>query len=265
MPTCSYCGQLIHGDAYYCSSCGSVFCKRCSLSPELGYHCANCGAMLSKEPAALRPLNRYHISPWYQIPVRGRLRFTGRELSDMALALAALLLSVWILERGGLRTLLAISPGVTAGFLLHELAHKFTAQHLGYQAEFRAYWTGILIMLATSLTGFILFAAPGAVVIAAAYQWRRRDLGLIASAGPLTNIALALASLALAPLTSGLLATSILRYSAEINSWLAFFNLIPLWELDGRKVATWSQGAWLALIAAALALLAASRLLVGSW
>ncbi|RLG52786.1 MAG: site-2 protease family protein [Thermoproteota archaeon] len=258
MPTCSYCGQPIHGDVYYCTSCGSVFCKKCSLSPELGYHCASCGALLTKESAILKPLEPYYTRPWYPVPVRGgKLSFTGRELSDIALALAALLISAWILERGGLRTFLVVSPGIAVGFLLHELAHKFTAQHLGYQAEFRAFWMGILIMVLTSLTGFILFAAPGAVVVGAAYHWRERDLGLIASAGPLTNIVLALLFLATAPLASGL-AAGILGYAAKINSWLAFFNLIPLWELDGRKIAAWSWKAWALLAAAALALLVLS-------
>ena len=35
------------------------------------------------------------------------------------------------------------------------------------------------------------------------------------------------------------------------NSYLAVFNLIPVWNLDGSKVLRWNVGIWIAAIAVA--------------
>ena len=73
----------------------------------------------------------------------------------------------------------------------------------------------------------------------------RRDMLWIAAAGPLSNIALALASgialRLLLPVFSSMAALGpqtarLLLYSVQINLVLAFFNLIPLPPLDGSTV-----------------------------
>ena len=54
---------------------------------------------------------------------------------------------------------------VGIGFILHEMAHKFTAIRYGYWAEFRKDNSMLLVAVAlASLVGFV-FAAPGATVI----------------------------------------------------------------------------------------------------
>ena len=91
-----------------------------------------------------------------------------RELKDLLLSLAALVVAFSVLIGGrsipGLEMILIIALGVGSGFILHEMAHKFTALHFGYLAEYRANMTGLFLAVVLSFAGFI-FAAPGAVMI----------------------------------------------------------------------------------------------------
>ena len=126
------------------------------------------------------------------------------------------------------------------GFLLHELAHKFVAQHYGCAAEFRA-WDQLLY-LAVGLAIFIgfIFAAPGAVMISGMIT--RKENGLISAAGPATNYVLAmlfLGLLHLLPQWANVFATGF-----SINIWLGMFNLIPFGPLDGKKVFDWNKVVW---------------------
>ncbi len=137
----------------------------------------------------------------------------------------------------------AITAGI--GFLGHELMHKYVAQRYGCWAEFRAndFMLGLMVLL--SFFGFI-FAAPGGVYIRNHVTLRKN--GIIALAGPATNIVLGIAFAALTfilpepvrPLGS---------YGMNINFWLGFFNLIPFPGIDGSKVLAWNKAAYgLALV-----------------
>lgn len=141
---------------------------------------------------------------------------------------------------------------VTAGigFLLHELAHKYLAQRYKCWAEFRANNQMLLIGLLISVMGFII-AAPGGVYIRGA---TKNQHGKIAFAGPLMNIILAVAFLALQLTTTGMTQT-IMTYGLNINALLAVFNLIPFPPLDGHSVWQWNKTAWVAGIAISGALL----------
>lgn len=57
--------------------------------------------------------------------------------------------------------------GVGTGFLLHELAHKFTARRYGYVADYEASPMGLVMAIGLSIFtgGNFVFAAPGAVMI----------------------------------------------------------------------------------------------------
>lgn len=133
------------------------------------------------------------------------------------------------------------SVTVGTGFVLHELAHRFVARKLGFVAEFRAWDAGLLLALVMSFFGFI-FAAPGAVVISG--HVRRSESGIIAAAGPLANIVLALAFLPLLFVDS----LSLLGwYGLSVNSLLAAFNLLPFLAFDGAKVLAWSKAAYVGL------------------
>ena len=126
---------------------------------------------------------------------------------------------------------------VTVGvaFLLHELAHKVVAVRFGQVAHFRADYGMLVLAVASGLAGF-LFAAPGAVYHAGAIT--PRENGLIALAGPVTNLGLAALFLPLVGAT-GLLG-AIGGLGLSVNLLLAAFNLLPYGPLDGRKVLAWS-------------------------
>jgi len=130
---------------------------------------------------------------------------------------------------------------VGVAFLLHELAHKVVAVRFGQDAEFRADYGMLGLAVAGGLAGF-LFAAPGAVHHRGYIT--PRENGLIAVAGPLTNVALAVVSLALLPV-----APDIGTRGLFINVLLAGFNMIPFGPLDGSTVLEWSRVAYAAAAA----------------
>ena len=134
----------------------------------------------------------------------------------------------------------AVTTGI--GFLLHELAHRVVARYFGAQAHFVANDAWLLISIAMAFAGMFL-AAPGAV-------WHRgaltlRQGGLIALAGPATNLALALlffVGSALLPGSANLFGVRlsyVCQIGYSINAWLGLFNMIPAGPFDGAKVLAW--------------------------
>jgi Zn-dependent protease len=175
-----------------------------------------------------------------------QLRFSRSELLDLAIAWVTLSLAFAIFFAGGGSRFLAGEPGrflfvsgLTAGvgFLLHELAHKVTSVHFDTPAVFKADYGMLGLAVVSALAGF-LFAAPGAVHHPPTATERQQ--GLIALAGPVTNVALALVFLPLF-LVPAELAFDVALYGVGINLLLAGFNMIPFGPLDGRKVLAWSK------------------------
>lgn len=163
--------------------------------------------------------------------------------------------------------LLAGAAALT-GFLAHELAHKFVAQRLGYWAEFRLSWIGLVMSVFIAYaTGFLL-AAPGATMVGGMSYEDRPGWGRTAIAGPLTNAVFAIVFFAgaLASVRVGGFLELGLLFLAYINAWFATFNMIPFGLLDGHKVYRWSKAIWAEMFAggAALTLLALLAVLYGS-
>lgn len=131
---------------------------------------------------------------------------------------------------------------VLTGFLLHELAHKISAQKYGCWAEYRYSGQGLLFTILLSLAGF-LFAIPGAVYIEG--NINNKQNGIISLAGPLTNILIALLFLPFIYLTNGII-NLIVSFVCFINLILALFNMLPIPPLDGSKVLRWNIGIYLA-------------------
>ncbi|MFB6353469.1 MAG: metalloprotease [Halobacteriales archaeon] len=180
------------------------------------------------------------------------IRFRRDELRDLGVAWLALGLAFTFFLYRPAAVRLAAAPGpatlvgflepfarslltVGLGFLLHELAHKVVAVRFGQVAEFRADYGMLGLAVAAGLAGF-LFAAPGAVHHAG--RLTERENGLIALAGPATNLGLAALFLPLALLAEPLAAVG--NLGVAVNLLLAAFNLIPFGPLDGRKVLAWS-------------------------
>ena len=133
------------------------------------------------------------------------------------------------------------------GFVLHELAHKFVAQHYGCIAEFRAF--DRMLYLAVGLAAIVgwIFAAPGAVMISGTVT--RKENGIISIAGPATNFILAGLFWFIAQ------SVPIFTVGYFVNAWLGLFNLIPFGNFDGKKILMWSKFWWTTSVVAGVGLL----------
>ena len=151
----------------------------------------------------------------------------------------------------GYIALVAFVSTATA-FFLHEMAHKFVAQHYGCWAEFRYSQQGLLIAIVLAAIAGFLFAAPGAVYIAGRID--KRQNGIISIAGPLTNVAVAAAAIPILIYMGGIVAAGFYTV-IYFNAFLAIFNMIPVMPLDGAKVVRWNIGVYIGALAAMGALM----------
>jgi Zn-dependent protease len=145
---------------------------------------------------------------------------------------------------------------VTLSFVLHELMHKFVAQHYGAVAGFRASTNGLFITLLTGAFGFLL-GIPGATMIYAS-SFTKKENGLVSLAGPLTNFAVFIIFFTLLqvlnPGPDSYLFTA-LTYTIFISILLAFFNMLPIPPLDGSKILAWNKPIYVLVIGTLLALI----------
>jgi Zn-dependent protease len=188
-------------------------------------------------------------------------RFTGKEIRDLIISFIVIALGFTILySNGDYSNIGLVFPivmiGVGAGFIFHELGHKFVAMHYGYYAEYELWPTGLIIALVSSFFGFI-FAAPGAVVIYSNGMEKKTN-GIISIAGPIVNIILGLIFFLIlvslwdfAYTETGYLVALTCVLGTRINFFLAAFNLLPIPPLDGSKVMAWSVPVWLITFAIA--------------
>src|SRR5438477_7969502 len=140
---------------------------------------------------------------------------------------------------------------------LHEAAHGFVAHAFGDDTAWRAgrvslnplkhvdpFGTVLLTALLIIMrTGFLFGYAKPVPVNFARLNHPRRDMVLVALAGPATNVLLALASSLLfyavdltPPSFADWFARNLLN-SLQINVVLCVFNMLPLPPLDGGRVA----------------------------
>lgn len=154
---------------------------------------------------------------------------------------------------------------VGIGFVLHELAHKFTAMHFGYWAEFRKDNLMLLVAVVLAALVGVVFAAPGATMIYGSGVTREQN-GKISAAGPAINLLLCI-PFAILIFGSGWMdpaysSRSILvtagMVGLQVNAMIAAFNMLPVSVLDGRKVLAWNPAIFAVLIIAAFGILIAS-------
>jgi Zn-dependent protease len=234
---------------FRCPYCGGYFCSEHRL-PE-NHECPRIELARfpkRKEQTIIqRTQQPYEYTVTY-IPVqpKRKLHFSSREAKHLTIAALLVMgigLSLGISPKayakiGSPLMLLIFAAMLTASFFLHELAHKFTAQKEGLRAEFRLMFTGLILTAISIISPLFKIISPGAVVISGFVG--KKGVGKISMAGPLTNISLSMALIAL------WLATShpILMFGAAFNAWIALFNLIPFGILDGFKVFLWNKLFW---------------------
>jgi Zn-dependent protease len=194
-------------------------------------------------------------------------RITERERRDLLIAWLAISVAftlIFVRDRidlAGFALYFVISlVTVGIGFVLHELAHKFTAMHYGYWAEFRKDNQMLLVaVLLAALVG-VVFAAPGATMIYGTAMTREQN-GRISAAGPITNLLLCIPFLGIVVLgaalsgISGLLLSQVGIFGLTVNSMIAAFNMLPVSVLDGKKVLAWNPAIFGGLIAISFGML----------
>lgn len=159
---------------------------------------------------------------------------------------------------------------VTVGlsFVLHELAHKFTAMKFGYWAEFRKSTQMLIIAVVVAAITGIVFAAPGATLInTAGREMTKKENGIISIAGPMINLILIIPFLIIMIIGFMMSPTSIVLMTLpgflfylgmigfQVNAMIAFFNMLPFGPLDGKKILRWNPVIFGVVIAISLGLL----------
>jgi Zn-dependent protease len=136
----------------------------------------------------------------------------------------------------------AFAALITASVLIHEMAHKITAQRNGLWAEFRLTTWGVVLTFVSVFLPFRMIA-PGAMMISGSPNGE--EIVKISIAGPATNLALSAGILGAAYAVSPSPFASMLFFAAYINAFLATFNLIPFGILDGFKIFSFNKKVWL--------------------
>ncbi len=136
-------------------------------------------------------------------------------------------------------------PAILLSLTIHELAHAYAARQLGddtAEREGRITLNPLahldLLGAAMLLFGPFGWAKPVPVDSRNLYN-PKRDMGIVAAAGPLANIALAAVTglcfrLGISTLDTGL--ATFLSILFSINIGLAVFNLLPIYPLDGSRI-----------------------------
>ena len=181
------------------------------------------------------------------------MKTSKKEIQDILKAWTAISVAFAIVLRDSVTNiflsfvLAAITVGI--GFLLHELSHKYFAQRYGYMAEFRSFDSMLFLAIIFSFFGFV-FAAPGAVMIQG--NLNKRKNGIVSLVGPLMNLLLALVFLLIIFVFESGFANLLGTYGFRINTWLALFNMVPLWNFDGKKVFDWNKVVYFVFVAIVL-------------
>jgi Zn-dependent protease len=193
------------------------------------------------------------------------------EIRDIIIADVVLIIAFSLTIAGGigafstsqstaLHTFLYYLPiaaiGVSLSFILHEMMHKVFAQRYGAKAEFRTSWSGLAITLVTGAFGFLL-GIPGATMIYTS-GFSKKENGVVSIVGPLTNFVVFGAFLGMLVLFNPPHSSyfyNVINFTIFISILLAFFNMLPIFPLDGSKVLEWNKPIYIVVMAVIFALM----------
>lgn len=200
----------------------------------------------------------------------GKYSFSAIEIRHLSFAFIMITLTLmaftWenmVQELGILGFVIVNFFTIGLGFILHELGHKFVAQHFGKTSEFRADFFMLFVMFFLAWFSPIILLAPGAVMILG--NVTKAQNGKISVAGPSVNLILAsifaVIALFFNPQFSTLLGFTI-WLGIWVNAFLGIFNMLPFWILDGKKVLVWNKAVYFAVMAGLIFFLIGS---LGRW
>jgi Zn-dependent protease len=289
MTNCSLCGK--EDLTFTCPYCNGTYCGEHRLPESHG--CVN--LQLAKDDARRKIASSFtgayeDEDDTLYIPrskrkkpkPRRRKRFSEREMRDLSIAsILVILVGISALGAGGgiifaipflievvLLGLWWIPAAIVVIFLLtflvHELAHKFAAQHYGMWSEFRMLPQGYILSALAILVGIPIFGTG--VVLSSGARNQEED-SKVNLAGPLVNLVLAVV-FATAILVIGIVSgvplppslelqylVFILRQGIILNGMLGAFNMIPVPPFDGVTVYRWDRTIWVIVMIALVSMI----------
>lgn len=146
--------------------------------------------------------------------------------------------------------ILLFLPGILFGFTIHEFAHAYVAYWLGDDTAARQGRLTLNPLAHLDPMGTLLFVFAGfgwarpVPVDSRFFRNPRRDDILVTAAGPVSNLVVAIVLGLIFRFMPGdfgadsMLATVklLMVYAIQINLVLFFFNLLPIFPLDGARI-----------------------------
>jgi hypothetical protein len=286
MANCSLCGK--EDLCFTCPYCRGIFCAEHRLPESHG-----CPGLQEAKADARRKIaesftGQYETEQKQQgfFSRRGssgkrqksRRRFSNQEKKDLTIASVLVLLvgisalgfpgGIWIAIQNmiyymsiGLGLFILLPPIIFLfSFMVHELAHKFTAQHYGMWSEFRMTTAGYYMSAIA-----IVFSIPifGTGVVLSSGASSAEEDAKVNLAGPLSNLILGLIMSVIilgiafsgAPIILYYLVIIVLQPAVILNGMLGLFNMIPIQPFDGGTIFQWDKRVWVVMTLGLLSLL----------
>ncbi len=168
--------------------------------------------------------------------------FSKKEIFDIFISTLILSLAFYLYLHN--YSFIAVLIIVFTSFVLHEIGHKVVAIFFGCESEYVVSYPLLLIsfFIAWFTNWKLIFAAPGAVV-SYKHGMTEREEALISLAGPMVNVFVAIICLYLMYHARATY-LSFLQTLGLFNCFVAFFNMLPIFILDGKKVYDWNKTVW---------------------